>query len=181
MRLFVGIPPSAAAVSELTEALERLPRGGTGMRRLPPANWHLTLQFLGTATEQQFACVVEALGWIQVVPFSITLDGLEGFLSSGVFIASALTSPEMVALRNQILQTTASCGFVQDSRPFQPHLTLMRSRGRERAGLRRLLEGIREQPRLTPFVATEFVLYESLTHTGGAEYVARRRYPLAAD
>jgi 2'-5' RNA ligase len=55
MRLFVAIVPPAAVHREIAAALEPLRAARPGLRWTGPADWHLTLAFLGEVTEPVLA------------------------------------------------------------------------------------------------------------------------------
>ena len=54
MRLFIGIALAAEASDALNSVRERFEPGSGDLRWSQPESWHVTLQFLGAATEEQF-------------------------------------------------------------------------------------------------------------------------------
>jgi len=72
---------------------------------------------------------------------------------------------------------TQPYGFVAETRPYQPHITLARAKG-QRHDLGELKIKIHHQPHFTRFVAYEFLLYESFLSSAGARYEVRDRFPL---
>jgi len=175
MRLFVGIPLSEAAGAELSRLTSRLrtAEGQSGLRWSKPESWHITLQFLGNVSEEQFSCLVERLGEVRGAPFTVLLGRLGVFARAGVFHAEAELSPHLVALQQRITAATAGCGFEADERPYRPHITL--ARGRKLHGFK---VRIRDARTLPSFRATEFLLYESHLSSAGSSYEIRRRFPL---
>jgi RNA 2',3'-cyclic 3'-phosphodiesterase len=104
----------------------------------------------------------------------------EVFERAGVFFAGVKVSPELIELQESVVEATGPCGFAAEEREYRPHVTLARSRGREGAvALRGLKERVREV-RFSGFVADEFVLYESLSETGGSRYLIRERFGLGS-
>ncbi len=71
-------------------------------------------------------------------------------------------TPELEALQQRVTAATGGCGFVPETRPYHPHITLARSKGKRADGLRELKSRIHREPRFTGFVAEGFVLYESI-------------------
>ncbi len=109
----------------------------------------------------------------------IQLEGLGLFERAGVFFAGVGLTPELRALQERVTAATSLCGFIPETRPYHPHVTLARTKGKGRAqGLEELKARIHRQPAFTSFVAEEFVLYESVTRPTGALYEIRERFRL---
>lgn len=179
MRLFVGIPLADAVVRELAAVVARLRREAGGLRWTAPESWHITLQFLGNATPQQFACLAARLGELRAAPLAVQLGELGCFDRAGVLFASVAVTPELVALQQCVTAATSRCGFVAEAKPFHPHITLARAKGTGRdRELRELMAGVGAQPAFTHFTAREFLLYESHLGPGGARYEVKARFGL---
>ncbi len=182
MRLFVGIPLAAVVSDELAAATAQLKSGRDGLRWAPPASWHITLQFLGNSSQEQYACVVARLGELRSPPVPIWLEGLSFFERAGIFFAGVRLTPGLLALQERVTAAMAECGFVPEARAYQPHITLARSKGglarRKGGGFGALQAKARRPPRFSRFVAGEFVLYESLPGPAGTQYEIRARFPL---
>ncbi len=207
MRLFVGIPLADPVVRELAAVVARLrndrsgPRGGSdGLRWTEPESWHITLQFLGNATSEQFECLKARLAEVRSAPAPVRLGELGSFDRAGILFADVAVAPELAALQQRVAAATSECGFVAEARPFHPHITLAKETGSKRARernhrksgdqseekagrrgveLREAMAGVGSQPAFTRFVAREFVLYESHLGPDGAKYEIRQRFPLA--
>jgi len=170
---------AAAVLEELTAAVARLRSGGDGLRWTAPASWHITLQFLGETDPERCDSLIAALRSVHRPPVPVALDKLGCFERPGVLFAAVQPTPLLLSLQQCVESATAVCGFLPDSRPYQPHITLARSR-EHRAGLKQLETKLQAQPRFSGFVASEFLLYESFLGPGGARYEARRRFSLDA-
>jgi 2'-5' RNA ligase len=177
MRLFVGIPLAAAVIDELAAISRRLRSGGDGLRWPAPETWHITLQFLGDTGREQYECTVARLREVHAAPVPIRLEGLGFFDRAGVFFAGVRVSPELLVLQQRVTSAMELCGFVPETRPYQPHITLARSKDKGQ-GFRALKDKTRNQPNFTRFVAGEFLLYESFLGPGGSRYEVRERFPL---
>jgi 2'-5' RNA ligase len=177
MRLFIGIPLSAAVIDELKAASARLHSSADGLRWTAPESWHITLQFLGNANAEQYTCLVPRLRALHSPPVPICLEGLGCFDRAGIFFAGICITPELLLLQERVTTATQPCGFVQESRPYQPHITLARAKG-QKSGLGELKAKIRRQPDFTRFSAHEFLLYESVLSSAGARYEVRERFSL---
>lgn len=172
MRLFIGIPLAARVVDELTALTERLKSPSDGLRWSVPAGWHITLQFLGKTSTEQYACLVPALRQIPFSPFAIQLEPPGFFDRAGVFFAGVALSPELIRLQELVLAATAPCGFVAEDRPYHPHITLARAKA-GRSALTALKRRIGKVKPLSGFTAHEFLLYESFPGPGGSRYEIR--------
>jgi 2'-5' RNA ligase len=204
MRLFVAIPLADAVVREIAAVVARLRKAegaerNGGMRWTAPESWHITLEFLGNATEEQFECLRVSLGGVRSAPVPVRLGELGCFDRAGVFFAGVTVTPELATLQKKVAAATSRCGFVAEARAFRPHITLARKAGdkgpREqgnkrpnplaqvgsvgRSGaLRELMIQAGRGPAFTGFTAREFLLYESHLEPGGARYEVRMRVPL---
>jgi 2'-5' RNA ligase len=187
MRLFVGIalPPA------VSDALERIrqqfePRSGPpgsdpALRWSAPESWHVTLQFLGAVADDRAACVCEQLKTVRAAPASVRIEGLGFFERAGVFWAGVVLTPQLLTLQQLVTTAMRHCGFIPEDRPYSPHITLARAKGRSGARalspLRKALEQHKTQLR-AEFAAPEFLLYESLPGPEGSRYEVRARFPL---
>jgi RNA 2',3'-cyclic 3'-phosphodiesterase len=127
MRLFIGlpIPPELAqALTRLTRAIE-LPKG----RWIGPENLHLTLVFLGEVAEPTLPRIEHELSEFHFAPFQLKLTGLNAFPRAGVLVAEVEPARPLLHLQAKVAASMAHCGFAQEDRPYQPHITLARFRG----------------------------------------------------
>jgi 2'-5' RNA ligase len=179
MRLFVGIPLAPAVNEELSAISARLHADGDGLRWPAPESWHVTLQFLGNTGREQYDCTIARLRGVHSPPIPVMLEGLSFFDRAGIFFAGVRLTPELLVLQERVTAATKLCGFTPEARAFQPHITLARSKGKgQRQSLGELKAKIRHQPNFTPFVAEEFLLYESFLGRAGSHYEVRERFAL---
>ncbi len=182
MRLFVGIALNAEATAALAHVRERF--ASADLRWSLPESWHVTLQFLGKANEEQLGCVTARLREIRSRRVPVRIEGLGFFARAGVFHAGVSLTPELLALQQRVPVATRPCGFAPELRPYHPHITLARSKGREG---NKALEMLRRTVERTgaalavEFRAGEFLLYESLPEPEGSRYEVRVRFPLQDD
>jgi 2'-5' RNA ligase len=179
MRLFVGIPLDAGVVEELTRLTQRLRRADDGLRWTAPESWHITLQFLGSSDCDRYECVRARLHEIHRPTLSVQLDAPGFFDRAGIFFAGVHPSTELTALERHVVAATTLCGFEPEMRPYHPHITLARSKGKDGArSLRDLKSKLQSSPEFSAFVANEFLLYESRPTPNGSLYEVRERFPL---
>lgn len=179
MRLFVGIPLAADVVDELTRLTQRLRRTDDGLRWSAPESWHITLQFLGSSDRDRYECVLARLHEIHRPPVPIHLDAPGFFDRAGIFFAGVHPSTELAALERHIVAATTLCGFEPEMRPYHPHITLARSKGRSGATLRAWRTRLPSMPQFSSFVSEEFWLYESKPTPTGSQYEVRERFTLS--
>jgi 2'-5' RNA ligase len=87
-------------------------------------------------------------------------------------------TPQLATLQEHVTAATGLCGFVPETRPYHPHITLARSKKKGARGLRDLQNRIHRDPVFTHFVAETIALYESLVRPGGSHYEIRERFSL---
>ncbi|HEY1160407.1 MAG TPA: RNA 2',3'-cyclic phosphodiesterase [Terracidiphilus sp.] len=179
MRLFVGIPLAAVVIGELAAVSARLKSTRDGLRWAAPESWHVTLQFLGNTGPETYACLVARLRELRSPPVPVRLEALDFFDRAGIFFAGVGLTPELLSIEQRVTAATARCGFVSETRPYHPHITLARGKGQGRGQpIRELKTRIQLQPTFTRFAAREFLLYESLLSPTGSRYEIRERFPL---
>jgi 2'-5' RNA ligase len=177
MRLFIGIPLAQAVVRELAALVTELKSASDGLRWSAEAGWHITLQFLGRTTAEQFDCVTGSLRLIRCSPFEVQLEPPGFFDRAGVFFAGVRLSAELSALQAQVVAATGPCGFVPEDRPYHPHITLAREKAGHRT-MRKLKSGIPADVTFSSFRVEEFLLYQSFPGPEGSRYEARERFAM---
>ena len=180
MRLFIGIPLPAPVIEQLEKVSMRYRAEGDGLRWSAPDSWHITLQFLGNTNDAQYDCIVARLRKLHAAPVPVGLEEFGFFDRAGIFFAGVGRTPELLELQQKVTAATLPCGFIPEDRPYRPHITLARSKGRRNSkGLEALKAEIRNSPKFHRFVADEVVLYERFTRPDGSLYEIRERFRLA--
>lgn len=180
MRLFAAIPLADSVVAELTRFTARLRSASANLRWSAAESWHITLQFFGNTSEDQYTCLTGRLSALRAGPVPIQLGELGVFDRAGIFYAGVELTPQLVALQQRIVAATTPCGFAAEARPYHPHITLARLKGDSRAReLRGLLAGVPAKTRFSRFTASGFLVYESHLCSTGSTYEVRHRFPLA--
>lgn len=165
MRLFVGIPLPEAVEAELSAVCRRMQSGSGGLRWAAPESWHITLQFLGNATAEQFDCLKARLAQVRAAPAAVRLGSLGVFDRAGVFFVEVEAGASLVALQERVTAATAGCGFVAEA---------------GKGALKALKTHLQNQSKFAAFTADEFLLYESHLGPGGSKYEVRQRVRLGA-
>ncbi len=177
MRLFAALPLPDAAVERLTSLRLRLSAPKDGLRWSEPEQWHITLQFYGDVDPDTAACLQSRLVRIACPPPDVVLGELGQFAAKGILFATIQPSASLAKLHAYVLEQGGHCGVVPESRPFRPHITLARSKGKSGHGtLQRI-----STPALPAFgseirwAARECLLLESTLGPLGAQYSVRAR------
>lgn len=167
-RLFLALWPDEATREALRHTTRKIVRH-CGGRPVPPANFHLTLAFLGPVPEERLAAAVAAARATPIAPQVVVLDTLGWFagpqaLWLGPSAPPATLGAHAVSLRAAL----ASAGLGADTVPFQPHVTLAR---------RVLAPGALAPPRPVAWPVRGFALVESRTGAEGASYRVLEEFP----
>ena len=182
MRLFIGIPLAATTTHDLVAIADRLrsKTASDGLLRWSAAeSWHITLQFLGSTTPQQYECVTARLRGLRQPPVPIELGAVDTFDRAGILFIDVRVTPQLSALQQAVIAATLPCGFVPETRPYHPHITLARRKGKSGGTeLRHLKLQIDQQSNIPSFTAGSFLLYESTPAPEGSRYERRECFPL---
>lgn len=177
-RLFVAAELDEAARAACADAAERLRAQGWPGRWTAPANYHLTLAFIGGVDEERLPAVSAALRALAPARrgFALSLDTVGAFPSPRrprVAWAGPHAPPaDFAALCGAVRAALSGLGFAFDERA-DPHVTLARADGRT------------PLPQVAPPVPTvlrieRLTLFESVTAPEGARYTPLERYELAS-
>lgn len=182
VRAFVALPlppPVKAALGAVIKALSPA-WPAAAVRWVRPENIHLTLRFLGqspVAKLPDIAAALESVGG-QTAPFDLSLAALGCFpnrrrpqiLWAGLRDEGGALDPLKGALDRSLL----GLGWPVERRPFRPHLTLGRIKGRAKG---RADWGAAVPP--LDFAAGPLQLIESRLQPSGPVYRVLHRAPLA--
>jgi RNA 2',3'-cyclic 3'-phosphodiesterase len=179
MRLFIGIglPLSIAeALARAARALLPPEREGSARVRLTRAqDMHVTISFLGHVEPSHLEQIQQSLAALHADRIHLQLNGVDIFSNGAILLAKVEPSPNLLKLTEQVLQAMERCGFPREKRPFTPHVTLARSKGRIKLVSRQSHDSAFRQT----FKADEFRLYQSFTRPEGSQYQVLRTFPLA--
>lgn len=174
-RLFVAIRPPEDIRDLLIDAME----DSSDFRWQNDEQLHLTLRFVGEVDRPVANDLADALGRVRYAPLELRVSGLGRFeqRSSGALWAGVEPKPPIAALAAKVERMCQSIGLDPERRAFHPHITLARWKGRRTREVRDFLErkgGLSSEP----FVAREFILFESRLSRHGAHYEEVARYGL---
>jgi RNA 2',3'-cyclic 3'-phosphodiesterase len=196
MRTFVALSLSVGAVRRVAEAVEQKASGlgerGARLAWVPPAQYHVTLQFLGDIPAESVDAIALPLRrrLSDLPPLALRLSGLGSFPLDGdprVLWVGIDGGKPLAALQAAVQSDLQALGFVKPPAatdlPYHPHLTVARIP--EGAAL--AAADWQSELSLGEDVSTEVVVYESRllkeqppkSHRGGVEYHARARVPFS--
>ncbi len=166
----------AATLSESGAAV-RIPG-----RRTRPANWHITLRFVGEATEVQtdrLAGRTDSLLRLSAPGRgTVTAEGLDAFprlaKATVLFASIADRSGLLSALAGICDEAATDVGFEPEGRPFVPHLTL--SRIRPPRDVRSLVGRLELAP--VKIEVTAVTMFQTTETPNGITYVPLHVYEL---
>ena len=131
MRLFVALDLPPKAKDSLVDLQQRLLESGVNGRPTRRENLHLTLQFLGEVDKEQTPAICEAMERAvdgMLAPM-VYVSGVGAFVRAAGDTVFAQIGGDVMALER--LQDAAARALVpwglrRESRPFTPHITLLR-------------------------------------------------------
>jgi len=174
IRAFVAIQVSDPVRETVRSIQARCRDQGMALRPVPPRSVHLTLKFLGDIPAATVASVADILSRCaaRTPPMALACRGLGVF--PGIKRARVLwlgltgTTGPLLALHRHINQGLAELGHPVDTRPFRPHLTLGRAKGRlDPVQVAELIKDTAARPDV-PFSADSVILWQSRLTPSGA-------------
>lgn len=176
-RLFVAADLDEATRAACASAAGRLRAAGWTGRWVQPANYHVTVAFLGTVDEAVVDEVVAALRALapRLEALDVPIDAVGGFPEARrarvAWAGPATPVPAFGVLCALVRDALTALGLRFDQHA-DPHVTLARA-----VGLTAELPRI-EPPSTPPLRITGLTLYESVLAPGGARYDALEWLPM---
>jgi 2'-5' RNA ligase len=183
MRLFFGVPVDEAVRERVAEFQDRLKRVAEKVNWVQPANFHLTLRFLGETPADRVPQVADAADgvWSSVAPGEGVLRGVGAFpnprsprvawvgLTDGAEVLRGLAKALDAALQ-------ASLGLAPEGRELVPHLTIGRVQQPRRDPALEAAIAELASAEAGSFTISRLVLYQSTLRPGGPIYTPVRTY-----
>jgi len=170
VRAFFGLPLPEEHREALGRYIVQCQAMAPDFRWVPVANLHLTVRFIGGVDRQLVEAIADRLAEAHLTPFDLELGELgtfkRGRLVRVAWLGLASGGEPAQGIAAQVEAACVSAGLEAEKRPFQPHLTLARSRARFGAAL----PSLPDAPRLRPWKADELVLYQSHLGPRGSVY-----------
>lgn len=122
-RLFFALWPDDTTRQQCVKIMLAINNGKT--RPVDPANLHLTLLFLGSVVSDKEAAFREGAAIISAPKITLRFDHLNFWKKPGVLcLTTADSSPELMALVDNLAIVAGKLDIPIDERPFKPHVTL---------------------------------------------------------
>ena len=174
-RLFVGVRVSVQTANALAAAAETLHRRAKDARLdvkwVAPANYHVTLKFLGWTREDAVGAVrdalVEAAAGVQPLKFRTARLGAFPSLDKASVLWAGVDERALDDVAARVEQAMIGVGFAAETRPFHAHVTL--GRLRETRPVREVVLPLSEQM-FSDSRIDGVTLFESETKSSGSVY-----------
>ena len=176
MRTFVAVFPPQRVREALFRTARDLP-ASSAFRLVGQEKLHLTLKFLGNVAEGDISRVKRALEQLRGrhEPFEVETSGFGAFPSERkariLWAGVGEGSGPLRAVAKSVDDLLEPAGFGRERRPYVPHLTLGRARGR-----RAKLDDTSVSPPALRFTVSGVDLVESVTGEGGVTYSVLETY-----
>ncbi|MDP4593104.1 MAG: RNA 2',3'-cyclic phosphodiesterase [Beijerinckiaceae bacterium] len=177
-RLFTGLQLPAGISAEIEQF-----RGGlSGTRWIEPADYHITLRFIGDVGLPLAREIDAELAAIENAAITVTITGLDCFggKKPRAIIAKVEADAALTALQSSHERAVRRAGAAEDTRKFVPHITIARLRNVQPSAVGDYLYA-RSIARTWRFIADEFVLFSARDSVGGSPYRVEAVYPLRVD
>lgn len=170
-RLFVGIRTSLPCTNGLAQCADQLARRVPDLKWVAPANYHVTLKFLGATRDEMIESLVDRMtkAIAGTAPFKLKTSKLGAFpsLDKATVLWAGCDAPELAALFAKVEAVATELGFPAEPRPFHPHITI--ARARETRSLKDLVLPMSEQM-FSDTRVEDLTLFESETKSSGSVY-----------
>ena len=184
-RLFVGAAISPECAEQLRTASEamagRASDAGLAMRWVPPANYHVTVKYLGWVKPEAVFAIRDAV--------AAAIEGARGFefrsrgfgafpdvKKARVFWAGLADQSQLESIASAVEEAVVPLGFAAEKRPYHAHITLARLKK-----VADLSDFVAESEQASSETRCNVLnLYESVTKSTGSEYTVRWQWPLGA-
>lgn len=182
MRLFVAVNLPEPVRDDLSQAVTALQDGTLPIRWVGRAGMHVTLKFLGEVADEREPAVTAALDSVcrGVRAFVLPMQGFGVFPSRRaprIVWAGCDAVPALELLQHGVEREMDALGFPLEGRPFRPHVTLGRVRGRPGA-VEGLVERLDDLTFQHEFTVETIDLMQSTLSSAGARYAVRHAVSL---
>jgi 2'-5' RNA ligase len=181
-RSFIAIFPPPEAQDRMERLQRQLRTLEPHSRFVNPMQFHYTLAFLGNLPSSRIARLNDELtSKIRHRPFSLIIRALGCFptgKSPKVFWLGAgeEENREVIDLARDVRTVCMASGFIPDEKPFMPHVTIARAKGKISGTLIQKMETVTFQP--IEFTCSEFRIMKSQLSAAGATYTTLFTIPL---
>lgn len=184
MRLFAAVPIPEPARGEIARLLARLREPGWPLRLVHDQGVHLTVKFFGEVPPARLEVIEEAVRaavpGTGALPLRLAeIGAFPNFRRPRIIWVGLEAPPALELLQDRLERRAEAIGFPPEGTPFRPHVTLARVREGQRLPPG-ALDSLANQYQPVEFLASELVLYESVSASGGPRYEPRLTMELAS-
>jgi len=158
---FFALPIPTAVQAQLVAGLSALQQKWPQVHWVHPEDYHITLRFLGGLQGPELSKLVATVKRLPFRPFTLDLQGLSSFPAQrdrGVlWLALQEIAPALIDLQQGLEQEVQSLGFVPETKPYAPHLTIGRFKAADAAPIMEALPAWAER-RWAQLSCREYVL-----------------------
>jgi RNA 2',3'-cyclic 3'-phosphodiesterase len=185
VRSFIAVELPDTVRGQLEAFVLELKKSDAPVGWVRPEGIHLTLKFLGNISPELIEQIKPVLAEIgsRTGPMHLQPAGCGAFPTIKqprvIWVGLQGESGPLIELQKQVETAMIPFGFKPEDRPFRPHLTLGRVKGRQHLlALQQILLARREFT-AEAFDVAELVLYKSELRPDGARYTPQFKAPLA--
>jgi 2'-5' RNA ligase len=124
-RLFFALWPESQFVQQLLRSSGPWLATASG-RALLACDLHVTLCFIGAASDSAVERLCEHVAVLALAPFTLHFGAFEYWRKARVLAATAASSPAGELAAQALAAEARQCGLNPDIKAFRPHVTLMR-------------------------------------------------------
>ncbi len=175
IRTFIAIPTPDDVRQALTDIQAELKTANAEVKWEPPEKLHITLRFLGDVEESQLPLLMTdcSKAICNLNSFSLIYEGLGCFPDTRnpriIWAGSHNDDGILLRMKKEIDDSVARYGFERENRPFHPHITLARVKGRENIpNLIKMLQSVTFEPH--PVIIDEVHFMKSELRPTGSIY-----------
>ena len=176
-RLFIGIPIRSDRVVQAIEIWKKDQDLNQNLLKwVNSENWHITLVFLGSTDESVLPEIQELIeeSFASIAAFStrLTVPGVfPNFNNPKVLWLGIESIQALISAQIRLVEKLQQNGFVLESKPLKPHLTLARIKNAShRTSLNSLIERYQDTD-FGPVSIDRVILYESKSTPDGPVYL----------
>lgn len=179
MRLFTSIDFPDDILEEVRSWIPDI----KGWRKLPLAQLHLTLVFLGECSEKEKKEIHLKLSEIDFSAFTITISGIGAFPNESVpriMWAEIQQHDELMNLQQKISDQLQDYIKSNDAHPFVPHITLARKKSGKRMN-QDVKQNLQNETKDLNVYIDSYHLKKSILKSAGSEHHILHQYGAVSD
>src|SRR5581483_783562 len=169
--IFIALDIPADIRKRMSEYMERARSFAPDARWVRVEGLHVTLNFVGEASDALVQQIKSALAAIKATPFEVKFESV-GFFpnpkAARVFWIGVDGGEPLTQLAAAVDAALEKLGIEREEKAYHPHLTLARASSHPLRELQPLLNG--RSPQFGTMTAREFFLYQSQLQRGGSKY-----------